>query len=158
MIVAASTIVMVVGLFGIVIPVLPGLLFVWSGVLIWAISQGSGLAWTVFTAVTVIALAGAALQFLVPGQRMRNAGVATSTLVVAVAAGIVAGIALPVVGFFIGFPLGIYVVQRMRRGGHVEARQSTVLAIKAIGLNILIELSTALIIVALWICAVVWWS
>ena len=49
-------------------------------------------------------------------------------------------------------------VQRMRRGVHTEAWQSTVLAIKAIGLNILIELSTALIIVALWIYAVAWWS
>ncbi len=158
MIVAVSTVLMVVGLFGIVIPVLPGLLFVWSGVLVWAIAEGSGLGWSVLAAVTLIAMAGAALQFLVPGQRMRNAGVATSTLIAAVAVGVVAGIAVPIVGFFIGFPLGIYVVQRLRRGEHSEAKRSTVLAIRAIGLNILIELSTALIIIALWTGAVVWWS
>ncbi|MGB5951676.1 MAG: DUF456 domain-containing protein [Ornithinimicrobium sp.] len=158
MIVAVTTILMVVGLFGIVIPILPGLLFVWSGVLVWAIAEGSTLGWLVLMAATAIALAGAALQFLLPGQRMRNAGVATSTLLVAVAVGVVLGIAVPVVGFFVGFPLGIYVVQRVRRGGHVEARRSTGLALKAIGMNILIELSTALLVITLWVSTVLWWS
>lgn len=158
MIVATTSILMLVGLFGIVIPVLPGLLFVWAGVLLWAVTEGSALGWGVLAVATAIALAGAALQFLVPGQRMRHAGVATSTLVVAVAVGIALGIALPVVGFFVGFPLGIYAVQRARKQGHREARRSTVLALKAIGLNILIELSTAVLLIVLWMSTVLWWS
>lgn len=157
MIVAATTILMLVGLFGIVIPILPGLLFVWSGVLVWAVAEGSAVGWGILAAATVIAVAGAALQFLVPGQRMRHAGVATSTLLVAVAVGIMLGIAIPVVGFFVGFPLGIYVVQRVRRGGHVDARRTTGLALRAIGLNILIELVTAVLIIVLWVSTVLWW-
>lgn len=68
------------------------------------------------------------------------------------------GIAVPVVGFFVGFPLGIYLMQRMRRGGHVQARRSTGLALRAIGLNILIELSTALLVIVLWVSTVLWWT
>ena len=39
-----------VGLVGIVVPVLPGLLVVLAGVLLWALMEGTGLAWGIFVA------------------------------------------------------------------------------------------------------------
>ncbi len=153
-----SAFIMVVGLIGIVIPVLPGLLLVWVGVLLWSINETSTIGWAVLAAATAFALLGLLLQFLVPGQRMRRAGVRTSTLIVAVICAVALGIVIPVIGAFIGFPLGIYVVQRTRRHGHRAAWQSTVLALKAVGLNILIELSAALAIIVTWVAAIMWWT
>ena len=43
-----ASLMVVVGLLGIVVPVLPGLLLVLGGVLVWALSQGSALGWGVF--------------------------------------------------------------------------------------------------------------
>lgn len=153
-----SALIMAVGIIGIVVPVLPGLLLVWTGVFLWAINETSAAGWSVLGAATVLAAAGVLLQFLIPGQRMRRAGVATSTLIVGVVVAIGLGIVIPVVGALVGFPLGIYAVQRIRKHDHRKAWESTVHALKAVGLNILIELSTALIIIALWVAALIWWT
>jgi uncharacterized protein len=157
LVVAASAVLMVVGLFGIVVPILPGLLLVWGGVLLWAVVESSPTGWWVLGAATVLYAAGLVLEFLVPGQRMRRAGVRTSTLVVALVVAIVLGILVPVVGFVLGFPLGIYLVQRVRRDSHGEAWVATVHALKAVGLNILIELATATLIIGVWVSALTWW-
>lgn len=144
---------MVAGLVGVVVPVLPGLLLIWVGVLLWALTEAAGAAWWVLGIVTALYAVGAVVEYLVPGQRMRRAGVRTSTLVLAVLGAIVLGILIPIIGALIGFPLGIYVVQRLRRGSHKEALQATGHALRAIGLNIVIELVTALLMIATWIVA-----
>ncbi|MGB3762846.1 MAG: DUF456 domain-containing protein [Ornithinimicrobium sp.] len=150
----AAALVMMVGLVGIVVPVLPGLLLVCMGVLLWALDETSTLGWTVLAITLALAAMGLVLQFLIPGQRMRRAGVRTSTLVFAVIVAVALGIVIPFVGAVIGFPLGIYVLQRMRHHDHHAAWTSTVHALKAVGLNILIELVTALMIITMWLCAV----
>ena len=48
---------------------------------------------------------------------------------------------IPVVGFFIGFPLGVYLEERRRLGRHASAWRSTREALRAMGLSIVIELS-----------------
>lgn len=153
-----SALIMIVGLIGIVVPVLPGLFFVWLGVLLWSINETSAVGWGVLLGVTALAGLGLLLQFLIPGQRMRRAGVRTSTLVVGVIFAVALGIIIPVVGAFVGFPLGIYVLQRTRRHDHHRAWDSTVHALKAVGLNIVIELATALIIITIWLAAMMWWT
>jgi uncharacterized protein YqgC (DUF456 family) len=153
-----SALLMLVGMVGIVVPVLPGLFFVWLGVLLWSINETSTVAWSVLGLATAVIAAGIVLQYLIPGQRMRAAGVKTSTMVCGVLVAIVCGIAVPVVGAVLGFPLGIYAVQRLRKHDHRAAWRSTLSALRAIGLNILIELLTALVVVAVWLSAVVWWT
>lgn len=147
---------MLAGLVGVVVPVLPGLLLIWVGVLLWALTEDAGAAWWVLGIVTLLYAVGVVVEYLIPGQRMRRAGVRTSTLVLAVISAVVLGILIPVIGALVGFPLGIYVVLRLRRGSHAEALQATGLALRAIGLNIFIELITALLMIATWLLAL--WS
>lgn len=145
---------LLVGLVGIVVPVLPGLLVMWAAVALWAFDTSTSTGWWVFGAITVIWLAGTVLQYAVPGRRMRAAGVATSTLIIGVAVGIVCAVLLPVVGFLVGFPLGIYLVERRRRGTHPAAWSSTKHALRAVVTTIGIELLTGILILAVWIVAV----
>lgn len=153
-IVAICAAFMVLGLVGIVLPVVPGLLLVWVGVLLWSVTESSPASWWVLGIVTALYAAGVVTEYLVPGQHMRRAGVRTSTLVVAVVIAIAAGIVLPVIGALIGFPLGIYLVQRLRRDTAQEARLATLHALRAIGLNILVEFATAVLMIATWVLAV----
>ncbi|WP_228387092.1 DUF456 domain-containing protein [Ornithinicoccus halotolerans] len=145
------------GLVGIVLPVLPGLLLVWAGVLVWAVLEQSVAAWTVLAVGTVLVLLGVALEYLVPGRRMRRAGVRTSSLVLGVLVAVVAAFVLPIAGALVGFPAGIYLAERVRRGSHREGWAATVHALRAVGLNILIELMTALVVIGLWVGALLWW-
>ncbi|MFX0537275.1 DUF456 domain-containing protein [Ornithinimicrobium sp. Y1847] len=141
---------MVFGLLGIVFPVLPGLLLIVASVLLWAIDAGSTTGWVLFGIVAALYLAGSVLQWAIPGKRMKRAGVRTSTLLAGVVTAIVMAFVIPVVGLFIGFPLGIFLVSLVRSRDRIEAWRATQHALRAVGMNILIELVTAFFIIAAW--------
>lgn len=142
-----------IGLVGIVVPVLPGLLLVLGAIWIWVLQEQSTAAWWVGGIVTVLYVAGMVLEYLLPGRSMKRAGVRTSTLVIGVLVAIVGAFVIPVVGALLGFPLGIYLVERSRRSGHGDAWVATKHAVRAIATNILVELLTALSMIAVWVGA-----
>lgn len=146
--------VMLVGLVGIVVPLLPGLLLIWAAVLVWAIEAQSPAGWVVLGIATILALLGTLLQYLLPGRRMARAGVTTSSTVAGVALGIVGFFVIPVVGAFLGFALGIYLAERIKLGTHAAAWPSTKHALKAIALSMGIELLTGLAIITAWLIGV----
>lgn len=146
--------IMLVGLVGIVIPLLPGLLLVWGAVLVWAIEAQSPASWVVLGIATILALLGTLLQYLLPGRRMARAGVTTSSTVAGVGLGIVGFVVIPVVGAFLGFALGIYLAERIKLTTHAAAWPSTKHALKAIALSMGIELLTGLSIVTTWLIGV----
>lgn len=148
----------VIGLLGIVIPVLPGLILILVGVFVWSLELGSGVGWWIFGISAALFVACAVLEYVIPGKRMKAAGVRTSTLVAGVLVAIPFAFLIPVVGIFVGFPLGIFLVELSRRGGTAQAWHATKHALKAVGLNILIELTTAMLIIGLWVAAVIFWT
>ncbi|GAA4389506.1 DUF456 family protein [Tsukamurella soli] len=64
-----------VGLTGIVIPVLPGSILVAAAVLVWAFVAG-GAAWWVFAVVAAAIVAATVVKCLVAGRTMTAAGIA----------------------------------------------------------------------------------
>jgi len=146
---------MVVGLIGIAVPLLPGLLLVWASVLIWAAGVHSTTGWVVLGIVTTLAVTGVLLQYLLPGRLMSRAGVRTSSTVAGTALGVVGFFVIPVVGAFLGFVLGVYLAERVRQGSHAATWSSTKSALAAIGLSMGIELMTGLAIAATWVIGVI---
>ena len=61
---------------------------------------------------------------------------------------------VPVVGLLLGFVAGVYAAER-RRVGHDAAWPSTLAALRAAGLSILIELAAAVLAAATWVVGVV---
>jgi uncharacterized protein YqgC (DUF456 family) len=147
--------IMLVGLIGIAVPVLPGLLVVWAGVLLWAFETQTPAGWAVLSLATALALSGFLLQYILPGRRLRAAGVTTSTTMAGAALAVVGFFVIPVVGGFLGFALGVYLAERVKLGAHGAAWLSTKHALKAIGLSMGIELLTGLAIVGTWVIGVV---
>lgn len=143
-----------VGIAGVVIPVLPGALLVWAAIAVWAIVVGTSTAWAVLAGVSVVIGGAQILKLLVPGRQLRNAGVPRRSIVIGLVLACVGFFVIPVVGFFVGFPLGIYVEERRRLGPHAPAWQSTRQALRAIGLSMLIELAATVLAAAVWLVAV----
>ncbi len=131
-----------VGVLGVVVPVLPGSLLILVAVLVWAVQDGSNTAWTVFAVATVLLAVGAVVKYAVPGRSLKAAGVPNRTLVIGGLLGLVGFFVIPVVGLFIGFVLGVYLGE-LQRVGRDEAWPSTKHALKAAGLSVLIELVAA---------------
>ena len=138
-----------VGVIGVVVPVLPGSLLILGAVLVWALQDGSGTAWAVFSVVTVLLATGAIVKYAVPGRRLQAAGVPNSTLFMGAALGFVGFFVIPVVGLVIGFVGGVYLAE-MRRVGREAAWPSTRHALLAAGLSILIELAAAMLAAGTW--------
>ena len=143
-----------IGVVGVVVPVLPGSLLVLGAVLVWALQDGSGTAWAVFSVVTVLLATGAIVKYAVPGRRLQAAGVPNSTLFLGAALGFVGFFVIPVVGLVIGFVGGVYLAE-MRRVGREAAWPSTRHALLAAGLSILIELAAAMLAAGTWVVGAV---
>jgi uncharacterized protein len=144
-----------VGLLGVIVPALPGLLLVWGAVLVWALFERTALAWVVLAVATALVAAGEVVKYLIPSRRMRAAGVPASSLVAGGVLAIPLFFAIPVVGGVLGFVLGVYLAERLRLPGHADAWRSTVHALEAAGLSILIELGAGLLVAGTWLGAVV---
>jgi uncharacterized protein YqgC (DUF456 family) len=138
-----------VGLVGIVVPVLPGTLLILGAVLVWAIAASSVVGWAVFAVVLAVLALGAVVKYVVPGRGLKAAGVPNRSLVLGGLLGLVGFFVIPVVGLFVGFVVGVYVAE-LARVGRALAWPSTVAALKAAGLSMMIELAAGLLAAVTW--------
>ena len=143
-----------VGIVGIIVPVLPGTLLVLGAILVWAFQVGSSTAWTVFAVAAVLLAGGTVVKYLLPGRSLKAAGIPNRTLFVGALVGFVGFFVIPVVGLFIGFVLGVYLAEHSRVG-RAHAWPSTVAALRAVGVSILIELLAACLAAVTWLVGVV---
>jgi uncharacterized protein len=143
-----------VGLAGIVLPILPGLALVVLAALGWAVQRQDGAGWVVVAVVVLLALVGQVGKYLLPGRRLRRAGVPARTLISGSVLGVVGFFVVPVVGVFVGFVLGVYLAELARLGSAGAAWPSTRQALAAAGWATLIELATGLMVALTWLLAV----
>lgn len=142
-----------VGILGIVVPLLPGTLLVGAAIAVWAFEVQQTSAWWCAGAALGVLSLGVVVKYAVPGRRLKSSGVPTSTLLVGGLLGFVGFFLVPVIGLFLGFVLGVY-LSEVRRVGSVRARPATAAALKAVGLSVLIELVAALTASGLWVAGV----
>lgn len=146
---------LVVGIVGSVVPVLPGPLLIWGTLLVWAIFESSTSGWVLFGFATVLLALVQLVKYLVPGKRLTASGVPLRSIMLGALVAIAGFFVVPVIGLLLGFPLGIYLSERQRLGSSNLARRSTVEAVKAIGLSILIEVLGSLLVVFAWLAVVI---
>jgi uncharacterized protein len=145
-----------VGIVGIVVPILPGAILSLAAILVWAILEHSATGWVVFAIAVVLIGASQVVKYVVPERRLREAGVPRRSMIVGVLLGIVGFFVIPVVGMFIGFPLGVFLSEWQRLGATKPAWESTKHALRATGLSILIELAGTILAAGVWLAAVLW--
>lgn len=147
--------VMLAGLIGVAVPLLPGLLLVLAGAIWWTLAEGGGAArWVILGLIAAVLVVGTALKYLVAARTTAAAGTATRSMVFAVLLGVVGFFVIPVVGAPFGFVLGIYLAERPRLGGHPAASASTRAALKGVALSILVEFTAGVVMIAIWLVGV----
>jgi uncharacterized protein YqgC (DUF456 family) len=115
-----TAIMIIIGLVGIVVPVLPGLFLIWAGVAVWAFARHDVTGWATLALATVLTMGGTLAKYLLPGRRLRSSGIGSPALIAGTALGVVGFFVIPVVGLFVGFVLGIYLAERVRLGAGRE--------------------------------------
>ncbi|MGW3665405.1 DUF456 domain-containing protein [Streptomyces sp. NPDC005141] len=149
-------VVILLGLAGVLVPGLPGSWLVWAAVLWWALSEPQALSWAVLVGATAVLLLAQAIRWMLPPRRLRESGATTRMAVYAGAGAVLGFFLVPVVGAVPGFVGGIYLGERLRLGGHGEAKASVRTAMRAGGWSVLTELFACLLIMGAWLGAVIW--
>ena len=146
--------VIAVGIAGVVVPVLPGSVLVVGAILLWAARTGTATGWVVFSVATALVMVGAVVKYVVPGRRLQDAGIPTSTMLLGGLLGVIGFFVIPVVGLVLGFVVGVYLAE-LRRVGSRDAWPATRHALAAAGLSLLIELTASMLAAATWVVGVV---
>jgi len=106
---------MVVGLFGLAVPIFPGIAVIWLAALGYGVVMGfTPLGWALLVVLTVLMITGATIDNVLMGAKAHKEGAAWSSLVFGMAAGILGTIFFPPFGGLIAAPLMVLLIEYLR--------------------------------------------
>lgn len=140
-----------VGIAGTIIPVLPGSILIGASLLAWALWGGAGATgWVVFGIGLTLVAAGMASSTILTGRKLKQHSIPNRSVLVGIALGIVGMFVIPVVGLFVGFAVGLLLSELQRTRDFKTAVASSLAALKATGLGILVEFGLACLAASTW--------
>jgi uncharacterized protein YqgC (DUF456 family) len=111
-----TLIIMLVGLFGLIVPIFPGITVIWLAALGYGVIAGfSTLGWVLFAVITVLLIVGVTIDNVLMGAKARKEGAAWSSLALGWLAGILGTILLPPLGGIIAAPLVVLLLEYLRQ-------------------------------------------
>lgn len=143
-----------VGVLGAAVQVLPGPAIIAAAVLVWALVERSATGWVALVLVLVLLGAGAVGKYVLAERLLSRASIPRRSITLALLAGVVGFFVIPVVGLFLFFVAGLYLAELSRLGSAAAALPSTRTALGAVGLVVLVELTSSLLAAAVWLAAV----
>ena len=143
--------IMLVGLLGVVVQVLPGTFLVVGAILLWATESQSATGWVVLGIAVLAAAAAWVGKYLLAGRGLKKAAVPHRTLVVGGVLGVIGFFVIPVIGLIIGGVIGIYAMEFRRTGDGAAAWSTTKTLLVGFGLGVLLELGAGILMVIVWI-------
>jgi hypothetical protein len=114
-VVGLTFIVMLVGLFGLLVPFFPGIIVIWLAALGYGITSGfTTLGIVLFVLITLLMIAGSVVDNILMGAGARKGGASWISLGVALVAGIAGTLLWPPVGGLIAAPAAVLLVEYVR--------------------------------------------
>ncbi len=111
-----TLIIMAVGLFGLIVPIFPGITVIWLAALGYGVVTGfTTLAWVLLAVITVLLMIGVTIDNILMGAKARKEGAAWSSLALGWLAGILGTILLPPLGGIIAAPLVVLLLEYLRQ-------------------------------------------
>jgi uncharacterized protein YqgC (DUF456 family) len=145
---------MVVGLIGVVLPVVPGLLLIAVSGVVWAVLEDGKGSWAVAGLMLAVLALGTIAKYALPGRTLRQARTPRSTLLLGIVGAVVGFFVVPVMGLVVGGVLGLWIGERQRLDTADAAWRSTQATVKAIGAGMLVELAAGVVAVLIWLIGV----
>lgn len=146
-----TLIILLIGLLGTVVPVLPGILLMWGAVVGYGLFLGFGpVGVGALVAATLISVAAVALGFILPARLADESGASAKSQLAAIVGGIIGFFVIPVIGFIIGALAGIAISEYADKGDVDLARQSTVAVAKGFGVSALAQIVAGFLILTVW--------
>lgn len=147
----ATSVLIIIGCLGIVIPVLPGSITALIGLIIWAVVVQSVEGWVVLALGGTLLLAGMSASLVLTGTRLKRRAIPNRTLLFGVVGGVIGMFVIPVVGLPVGFVVGLLATETVRNRNFRTALDTSWVALKAAGIGIILELTCALLAACVFI-------
>jgi uncharacterized protein YqgC (DUF456 family) len=117
-----TLVIMLVGLFGLIVPIFPGIAVIWLASLGYGVVTGfTTLGWVLFAVITVLFITGAVIDNVLMSAKAHQEGAAWSTLALGVMAGILGTIFFPPIGGLIAAPLTVLLIEYFRQDDFKKA-------------------------------------
>ncbi len=143
--------VLLIGLVGTIVPILPGILLMWAGVVVYGFLVGFDTLGIVITiAVTLISALAFALGLIVPKRAADEAGAARSSQWAAAIGAVIGFFVIPIVGVVVGALVGIALSEYNSKGSWELARGSTIAVAKGFGLSAILQFGCGVAILFVW--------
>ena len=111
-----TLVIMLVGLFGLIVPVFPGIAVIWLAALGYGVTTGfTTLGWVLFALITLLFITGAVIDNILISAKAHKEGAAWSSLVLGVLAGILGTIFFPPFGGLIAAPSVVFLIEYIRQ-------------------------------------------
>lgn len=147
--------VVVAGIVGSLIQIIPGLLLAGAGVIVWGLATGSTVGLTVAAITVLIVAVGTAFKYALAGRYLKRTGVPGRSILVGGVFGVIGFFVIPIVGLIVGFVIGTWFAELQRLKDTQKARTATIAAMKATGISVLVELAVTLAVAMVWVTGLV---
>jgi uncharacterized protein len=145
---------MIVGLIGIIVPLLPGTLLIWLGVLVYVLDTGfTAVSLPIFILLTTIALVTGTADLWLPLLGARTVGASWRSLIFG-AVGALLGtffIPIPLIGTLAGYALGILVGEYQKRGEWEAAIKASLGGLAGWGVATAVQLAGGLLMLLIFV-------
>lgn len=142
---------MLVGLFGLIVPVFPGLVVMWLAALGYGVASGfSTLGIVLFVIISILMVVGSFADNLLMGAGARKGGASWTTIAVALAAGVIGTLLLPPIGGLIAAPAAVLLLEYSRLRDWQKAMQALRGLATGWGLSFVVRFIIGVIIQLLW--------
>ena len=146
-----TTLTMLFGLFGLIIPIFPGNVVMWLAALIYGLIFEFGkLGGVMFAIITVLMLVAVSADNLLMGAKAREKGADWGSIILALTAGIVGTMVLPPIGGIIAAPLVLYLTELQRLGDSDEAKRVVKALLTGWGLAFVVRFGIGVVMFSLW--------
>jgi len=147
-----SLIFMLVGLFGLIIPIFPGVIVIWLAVLAYGLVTGfTTLGWIMFALITILLFVGVTIDNILMNARAHKEGAAWSSLILGMLGGILGTIFLPPLGGIITAPLVVLLVEFYRQRDFNKALRTLRGLLIGWGMSFIARFFIGVVMIGLWL-------
>jgi hypothetical protein len=148
--------IMLVGLFGLLIPVFPGLLIMWLATLLYALLESAAgrmgwIDWVLFAFISILMIIGNIIDNIIIARKMRGKAIPWTSIGLAFLAGLVASMFFtPIIGI-VASPLGLFGAEWLRLHRARAAFDSARSYMIAWGWSFAAVFAVGLLMILLWV-------
>ena len=146
--------IMIFGLFSLVfVPILPSLVIIWAGALIFGLVNGiqTTVAWILFAAITLLMIAGSLVDNVLMGASARRTGASWTSITVALVAGMIGSIFLPLFGGILLSLVALFAIEYFRQRNWRYAFESTKSMAVGCGWAVVLRFAMGLVMIGLYL-------